>query len=745
MAKDNRITALYERLSRDDEMQGESNSITNQKKYLEDYAVQHGFGNIQHFSDDGYSGTNFNRPAFNSLLTEIEAGRVGTVIVKDMSRFGRNYLQVGFYTEMMFPKKNVRFIAVNNGVDSANPADNDFTPFLNIMNEWYAKDTSKKIKAVFKAKMRDGKRVSGAVPYGYYRKPEDKQTLYVDEASASVVRRIFQLACDGMGATAIADTLSEDKILIPSAYARQNHPEDCQCTNYHDPYTWNATTVGYILNRREYLGHTVLGKTTRDNFKTKRKRIANEDELLVFYNTHEAIIDQETYDKAQRMRKRVSPRRNSEKPAHRLSGLLYCADCGSRLAYINSKPKDGKIYDSNQAFRCSRYHNKYHSCTGHYIKASTIEMLIYQATKRVSQYVLKDEKEFVEQLKAQYELQCEKDNTDDKKELLEAKRRMMDLDDLIKGLYENFTLGRLPERQFNRLMTEYDTEQSSLEQRISELETATERISTKAVQIDKFVRLVKKYRDFEELTTPMLNDFIEKVVIHEAEGGRTKDRTQQVDIYFNFIGNFVLPLSEDEYKAILEKGRQNNRKRSEKMRELRMSDPEYRAKMEEKERLALEREKKRQERATKKKKIALAELKEQAEKGNQEAVRELEERRAIARERSRKSAEKRKQRAENDPEYAKYLEERNAEYNRRHTARRKEQMEALRARAEAGDQEAQSQLAERKQYQVRATVKSYRKMREDALNGDPIAKERYEKTLAMRCEAYHAKKSEQTA
>ena len=253
----------------------------------------------------------------------------------------------------------------------------------------------------------------------------------------------------------------------------------------------------------------------------------------------EAIIDQETYDKVQRMRKRVSPRRNSEKPAHRLSGLLYCADCGSRLAYINSKPKDGKIYDSNQAFRCSRYHNKYHSCTGHYIKASTIEMLIYQATKRVSQYVLKDEKEFVEQLKAQYELQCEKDNTDDKKELLEAKRRMMDLDDLIKGLYENFTLGRLPERQFNRLMTEYDTEQSNLEQRMSELETATERISTKAVQIDKFVRLVKKYRDFEELTTPMLNDFIEKVVIHEAEGGRTKDRTQQVDIYFNFIGKIL--------------------------------------------------------------------------------------------------------------------------------------------------------------------------------------------------------------
>lgn len=763
---------VYCRLSKDDELTGESASISNQRDILVNYCQSQGWQVVDVFQDDGYTGLNTDRPDLQRLLKACEKGLVNLVITKDQSRLGRNHVQTGFLMEEFFPKHGVRYIALYDNVDTFD-GDNEIAPFKNVLNEWYAKDTSKKIKAVFKARMRDGKRVSGAVPYGYYRKPEDKQTLYVDEVSASVVRRIFELACNGMGATAIADTLSEDKVLIPSAYARQNHPEDCQCTNYHDPYTWNATTVGYILDRREYLGHTVLGKTARDNFKTKRKRVVNEDELLVFYNTHEAIIDQETYDKAQRMRKRVSPRRNSEKPAHRLSGLLYCADCGSRLAYINSKPKDGKIYDSNQAFRCSRYHNKYHSCTGHYIKASTIEMLIYQATKRVSQYVLKDEKEFVEQLKAQYELQCEKDHTDDKKELLEAKRRMMDLDDLIKGLYENFTLGRLPERQFNRLMTEYDTEQSNLEQKISELETATERIATKAVQIDRFVRLVKKYRDFEELTTPMLNDFIEKVVIHEAEGGRTKDRTQQVDIYFNFIGNFVLPLSEDEvkelqseetrrkeeiaerkrqsskkstqkrnqkraeikakaeagdaiamaeYEAILEKGRRNNRKRSEKMRELRMADPEYRAKMEEKERLALEREKKRQERATKKKKVALAELKEQAEKGNQEATRELEERRAIARERSRKSAEKRKQRAENDPEYAKYLEERNTEYNRRHTARRKEQMETLRARAEAGGQEAQSQLAERKQYQVRATVKSYRKMREDALNGHPFAK-----------------------
>lgn len=550
MAKDNRITALYERLSRDDEIQGESNSITNQKQYLEDYAIQNGFDNIQHFSDDGYSGTNFNRPAFNALLVEIEAGRVGTVIVKDMSRFGRNYLQVGFYTEMMFPKKNVRFIAVNNGVDSANPTDNDFTPFLNIMNEWYAKDTSKKIKTVFKARMKDGKRCSGSVPYGYYRKPDDKQTLYVDEVSASVVRRVFQLTCEGIGATAIADILTADKVLIPSAYARQYHPEDCQCKSYHDPYTWNGVTIGYILDRREYLGHTILGKSTRDNFKTKRKKVVSDDELFIFENTHEAIIDQETYDKAQRMRKRATPRRNTEKPSHRLSGMLYCADCGSRLAYSNGVLRDGKDYDSNHAFRCSRYHNKYHNCTGHYIKASVAETLILQATKRVCKHVLTDEKDFVEQLKEQYEIQCEKDNKNEKKELLEAKRRMMDLDDLIKGLYENFTLGRLPERQFNRLMTEYDKEQSELEQRITELESVTERIATKSVQIDTFIRLVKKYRDFEELTTSALNDLIEKVVVHEAVGGRTRERSQQVDIYFNFIGHFVLPLSGDEIRAL---------------------------------------------------------------------------------------------------------------------------------------------------------------------------------------------------
>lgn len=289
-----KITALYERLSRDDEQAGESNSIQNQKKYLEEYARQHGLRNIRHFYDDGYSGTNFNRPGFAALLEEVEAGRVETLVVKDLSRFGRNYLQVGYYTEILFPKKGVRFIAINNNVDSATPQDNDFTPFLNIMNEWYAKDTSNKIKAIFKSRMKDGIRCSGSIPYGYKRKPDDKQALIVDEPAAEVVRKIFRLVCQGNSITAIAEMLTAEKVLIPSAYAALNQPKNCRHKNVADPYRWSATTVGYILDRQEYLGHTVLGKSICENFKTKQRRAATPDKLMIFPDTHEAIIDQDT-------------------------------------------------------------------------------------------------------------------------------------------------------------------------------------------------------------------------------------------------------------------------------------------------------------------------------------------------------------------------------------------------------------------------------------------------------------------
>ena len=292
MSRTSKITALYERLSRDDDLNGESNSITNQKKYLEDYARRNGFENIRHFTDDGFSGVNFNRPGFQSLIKEVEAGNVGTLIVKDMSRLGRNYLQVGFYTEILFPQKDVRFLAINNSIDSNNASDNDFAPFLNIMNEFYAKDTSNKIKTVFDARMKDGKRCSGSIPYGYNRLPNDKQTLVVDPVASEVVKRIFLLANEGKSPRAIAEILTEEKVLIPAAYAKEYHPEQYNGIKFADPYIWGISAIRTILSRQEYLGHTVLRKSVSTNFKLHKRKTTDEDEQYVFYNTHEPNLKQ---------------------------------------------------------------------------------------------------------------------------------------------------------------------------------------------------------------------------------------------------------------------------------------------------------------------------------------------------------------------------------------------------------------------------------------------------------------------
>ena len=455
-----KVTALYERLSRDDEQAGESNSIQNQKMYLEEYARQKGLRNIRHFYDDGYSGTNFNRPGFAALLEEIEAGRVETLVVKDLSRFGRNYLQVGYYTEILFPKKGVRFIAINNSVDSANPTDNDLTPFLNIMNEWYAKDTSNKIKAVFKSRMEKGLRCSGSIPYGYKRTKDDKQQLLVDEPAAEVVRRIFRLACQGIGTTAIAEMLTADKVLIPAAYAAKTSPENCRHKEVIDPYRWSATTVGYILDRQEYLGHTVLGKSICENFKTKQRRAATADELMIFPDTHEAIIDQDTWDIAQKLRSKKKPKAANGTYTHRLSGLVYCADCGARMGFIS--PDSGhreKHYDSDSAFQCGNYRNKGGECVSHFIKTSVLEVAILQAIQAVSKYVLENEDEFISQLKAVWNDNKSKHTDLGQQELDQAAKRMAELDTLIQNLYESSVKGTLPERQAQRMIQQYDEEQ----------------------------------------------------------------------------------------------------------------------------------------------------------------------------------------------------------------------------------------------------------------------------------------------
>lgn len=544
-----KYTALYERLSRDDEMQGESNSIVNQKRYLEEYAQAQGFKNIRHFTDDGYSGTNFKRPGFQEMIAAIEAGEIDVVCVKDLSRFGRDYLKVGFYTEIMFPEKGVRFIAINNSVDSANPMENDFTPFLNIMNEWYAKDTSNKIRAIFRSRMQDGKRCSGAIPYGYKRDPEDKNHLLIDEEAAKVVRRIYQMVIDGMGSQAIANQLTADNVLIPSAYLEQSEHGESRNHSYHDPCRWNCTAVSYILDKQEYMGHTVLGKTICENFKTKKRRKARPDELIIFENTHEPIIDAETWHLVQKLRRRTRRKLANGSYSHRLSGLVYCADCGKRLSYSSPQSQhrpDGKTYDADSSFRCPTYKSMYGECTMHYIKSSTLDKLVDEAVRKITRYILRNEQAFLEQVRVLTSADQKQTQSEDKKELVNIKKRIAELDNYIKRLYEGNASGKIPDRQFEKLMAQYDSEQQELEERVKEIEASIHEIQQESENGQQFVRLVQKYRDLTEIDQTALNEFIDKVVVHEATGGRTADRSQQIDIYFNFIGQFMVEDTEEE-------------------------------------------------------------------------------------------------------------------------------------------------------------------------------------------------------
>ncbi len=690
------FTALYERLSRDDEQQGESNSIINQKKYLEDYARSKGFRNIRHFSDDGFTGTNFNRPGFQSMLEEINAGNISTVIVKDMSRFGRNYLQVGFYTEMVFPEKGVRFIAVNNGIDSNNPMDNEFTPFLNIMNEWYARDTSKKIRAVFRNRMENGLRCTGSIPYGFYRKPDDKQTLYVDEEAAKVIRRIFKMAAEGITIRDIADTLREEKVLIPAAYQEQAENQVSHQHNYFDPYLWNTSTIITILERREYLGHTVLGKTVRENFKTKKHRRAKPEEMLIFPNTHEAIIDQETWDLANKLRKR-SPRKTAPGTySHRLSGFCYCADCGARMGYSAppaNKIEAGTVQDSDSSYNCGNFRNIRHRCANHYVKASDLEAVILSTTKLVAAHILEDEDAFASELMEQWSARQQQLSSDDKKELANARRRFSELDTLIQGLYENQIKGIMSERQIQRLMSQYDKEQIELEQRIADLENSVNAESASRPDASRFISLIKKNKDFDEISDAMLYELIDRIEVHAPMNGRTRYRYQQIDVCFNFVGKYLPPMpviTEEERRAKIDeyyaekkrakKKRQCERKKDwltelkkraktdpeaaeelkqyyEKKRELakqararakaaREASPEYQAMLAEK-----AAKKEQYQRRVRFNKLPIAELEEIA-KTDEYAAEILLKRRTQAAEKNRRVKEKRKERIASDPEYA---------------------------------------------------------------------------------------------
>lgn len=793
MAKTNqtKITALYERLSRDDELKGESNSITNQKKFLEDYARANGFKNIQHFSDDGYSGTNFERPAFKRLIQEIEAGHVDTVIVKDMSRFGRDYLMVGFYTDMFFPDKDIQFIAVNESYDTKN-ANNDFIPFINFINDYYAKDTSRKIRAIFESRMKDGKRCSGSVPYGYTRIPGDKQTLYVDVEAAKVVKRIFELACEGVNNKQIAVILSEEKVMIPSAYAKSKSPRDCHHTNYHDAYRWNGTTVGYILNRREYLGHTILGKSVRVDKRGKKKRIpVAENDLLVFENTHEPIVTQEIWDKAHK-KMRISGKKNPNNThSHRLSGYIYCPDCGKRMGLVTQRKKNsGEYY---YAFQCSQYRNSamYGECESHYINAEALEELLLESIKKLSAHVLDDEEAFIEEVTQKCNQNQNEADDANRREVEGAKRRIEELNFMIKKLYEDNVSGKISDRQFSFLSTQYDSEAESLEQKIKELDAIVIEDKTDKANPKRFISLIKKYTDITAITDDMLFEFIDKIYVHTVTGGRTRYRQQQIDIHFNFLGEYVPAfddISEEERIAIIdaeykermkakaqraqakekermeqleiaanngdqeaieklaykkELKRRSSARANARLREARNADPEYIAKQEAKEQArilkAQEQERKRIERAAHKKKEKRSELVARA-KTDPQAMEELMALRVKEKEARDKKKAIQEARMAEDPKYAEEVIAKRKEYNRRHLERRKAKLADIKLRAENGDEAAIKELAEYRKYFCEAQTKMRAKMYADAEAGDPAAIERKEQYLKVRRDNYHAKK-----
>ena len=532
----NLITALYPRLSHEDELQGESNSISNQKRILETYAKQNGFTNLCWYTDDGYSGANFQRPGFQAMLADIEAGKVGTVIVKDMSRLGRNYLQVGMYTEMLFPQKGVRFIAINDGVDSA-MGDNDFTPLRNLFNEWMVRDTSKKIKAVKKAKGMSGKPVTSKPVYGYLM--DEDENFIIDEEAAPVVKQIYSLCLAGNGPTKIARMLTEQEIPTPGTleYRRTGRTR-----RYHPGYEckWAANTVVHILENREYTGCLVNFKTTTQSYKCSKIIYNSEDKQAIFENHHEQIIDRDTWERVQELRKqRKRPNRYDE--VGLFSGILFCADCGS-VMYQQRYQTDKRRQD---CYICGSYKKRTRDCTAHFIRTDLLTAGVTENLRKVTSYAAKHEARFMKLLTEQTEDGSKRRNAAKKKELEAAEKRIAELSAIFKRLYEDSVAGRISDERFTELSADYEAEQKELKEKAAALQSELSKTLEATANAEKFMKVVRKYTSFEELTPTLLREFVEKIVIHESEAldgkRRGKLRRQEIEIYYSFVGKVELP------------------------------------------------------------------------------------------------------------------------------------------------------------------------------------------------------------
>jgi len=545
-----KITACYERLSRDDEQQGESNSITNQKKILEDYATKNGFTNCRHFSDDGVSGTTFERRGFKEMIAEVEAGHVGTVIVKDMSRLGRDYLQVGYYTEVFFRQKGVRFIAVSNSIDSANGESGEFAPFLNIMSEWYARDASRKLKAVYQSKGRSGKRTTNNCIYGYLKDPGDKTKWVVDPEAAEVVRRIFALSVEGKGPCQIAKILEAEGIETPGVYLGKLGLGTCKTMAVKFPSRWGGSQIIHMLRKPEYMGHTVNFRSTKESYKDKKQTLNPQDEWVIFENTHEAIVEPSIWQTAQRCRT-VKRRTDTTGEANPLTGLLYCADCGKRMfnhrqaARERVRPNGNTGYISaRDDYTCTTYRHRGstidESCSMHFIMSSTVNALILEAIRRTAAYACGNEGEFMRTLREASAIRQADTAKAHRWQIAKNEKRISELDLLFRKTYEDYAAGRLAEKRFELLSGGYETEQAELERQAAELRAELAQFESDSVKADNFMELAKRYTDFSELTPAMLHEFIEKVIVHEADKSSGK-RIQQVDIYLNYIGQFDVP------------------------------------------------------------------------------------------------------------------------------------------------------------------------------------------------------------
>lgn len=528
-----KITALYGRLSRDDELVGDSNSIVHQKEMLAKYAKEHGFTNTAFYIDDGFSGTNFNRPDFQRMMSDAEEGKIATIIVKDMSRFGRDYIMVGYYTEIYFPNSDIRFIAINDQVDTVSATDNDFTPFKNIMNEWYAKDTSKKIKAVLKTKGNSGKHLSTLPPFGYKKDPSDKEKWIVDEEAASTVKEIFDLYIGGLKINDIAKRLTVEGKETPQLYAMKRGLKYRGRSPY--PEIWNNSTIRYILVQMAYTGCTVNFQTYRKSFKSKKMAFHPKDEWKIFEGTQPAIIDRQTFDTVQKMRehKRVYIKSNE---TNMFSGLLYCADCGGLLTI--QRYKKNHDYDH---FYCSTYRKKKKGlCTPHRIRVNDLKEVILQDLRKTCEYVAFHEKEFIENYLKSTTVEQQKAQAKAKSELSKTTARIEEINGIIRKLYEDNVKGKMTDERFDFLAKSYETEQAELRTKTEELKKIIAATEQDNDNLKKFLKIVEHYLCIEELTPEILHSFIDKIYIDEAEIFDGK-KMQGVRIVYNFVGAIVLP------------------------------------------------------------------------------------------------------------------------------------------------------------------------------------------------------------